>query len=435
MTTMTTMTTIYRHSHRVSLIPAMRSEASEPRRTLLPKAESTLASPLRLCVRLLLTSLLLILLPACGGETVVDGPDDPGFEEGIPNEVRITLCARSGNGTRAGEDGKPKPDGTPKDPVSSIELMHNWWIVFVDKNGNVKIIKDTEIPTADKIRSTPSTVDSPEGGFEAETFKTILPSGTYRIYAFANIPPKSESDFKDYLKTDSKGNWGHKTVKLFELIESGKISKDDMLWPDTENIPMTGVMTNKIIKNTVEEVFNIEVVRAVAKVEFAFSYSGTEPITLKQLEFSPISKFEKISFVPNNDSVGFGPNNKLITDKVDTGNLSFDINSTLTDVNKNFTFGFYCNESLPHDQKKYNDNQTTYENSKKYDDLYTGYFTIKLTVDKNGIPQDPRTLYTKKISYINRNDWIKIPIEFSDWKIYWKLRTYPPIGGLSHIHN
>lgn len=379
----------------------------------------------RLCVRFILSALLLILLPACGGENGPDNPDDPGFEEGIPTEVCITLSARSGNGTRAEES--PKPDGTPKDPVSSIELMHGeWWIVFVNKKiieeGTQKkpdVIIFTRNDVTDIITSTPSSVKDPDEGYEAETFKIIIPSGTYRIYAFANVPiPENPVEtFKEFLKLDSKGKWIHKTVHLYNLIGDNKFIKDPdkpdaegMRWPESENIPMTGVMTNKVIKNTVEEAFNIELVRAVAKVQFEFSNPSEEEITINDLEFYPITNDKNISFVPNYDSVGFGPNEKLIDDKVTTGILRFNnLNKKLVALSGKDVLEFYCKESLPK--------------------AGGGPFTIKLTVTKNNVKQDPKELYTKKITYINRNDWIFIPIEFSDWKIYWKLRAYPPIGG------
>lgn len=371
-----------------------------------------------LCVRFLLCAVMLISLTACSDQNDKDDPDNPGFEEGIPTEVRITLSSRSGNGTRA--DG----DGDPKDPTSSVELMHDdWWIVFVNKDGGVKMIKQADIPLADRIKSRPSTVPTPDdavtdGGFEAETFKTILPSGTYRIYAFANIPSMSEEDFQNFLKKDKEtGEWKHGTVYLNKLIGDGKFKdpsnpqNDGMQWPATENIPMSGVMTNKIVKNTVEEAFNVEVVRAVAKVEFAFSNPSTDEISLETLKFGPITKDENISFVPNYNAIGKCANDKVFEDVKETGVMTFS-NFTLTDKSDKYDmgkFGFYCKESTPASKKG-------------------GPFDVELKVKRNN-EEKTYTYQTKTITYINRNDWIHIPIKFNDWIIYWKLHYYPPIGG------
>ena len=363
-----------------------------------------------------------VLSVGCSQSNNGDDPEDPVFEEGIPTEVRITLSSRSANGTRADE---LPPDGTPKDPTSSIELMHDgWWIVFVSNKGDVKMIKQSDIPQADRIKSRPSSVPAPEGSttdeeFEAETFKTILPSGTYRIYAFANInaPESTQAFINKYLKTENGVVTSHRTVYINELIGNNKFrdpsypQNDDMQWPASENIPMSGVMTKKIVKNTVEEAFNVEVVRAVAKVEFAFSNPSADEITLTNLDFGPITKAEKISFVPNYDAIGKGPNKKLFDDvKNDTGTLSFN-SFNLTDKSDKYDmgkFGFYCKESNPA------------ENG--------GPFNIELKV-KRGSEDKTYTYQTQTITYINRNDWILIPIKFNDWIVEWKLHFYPPIGG------
>lgn len=374
------------------------------------------------CMRFLLCALLLILLPACGGENGPDDPDNTGFEEGVPTEVRITLSARSGNGTRG--------DGTPKDPTASVELIHDgWWIAFVDQKGNVRIIGQKDDEVTDRIKSIPSPVagsdeTTTDGGFEAETFKIIIPSGTYRVYAFANVPRKTEEEFAAFKKEDSSP-WMHRTVRLNEILGDDRFIKDPtdpnadgMQWPSDKNIPMTGVMPKVVIKNTVEEAFNIEVIRAVAKVEFEFTNSSDDEITVTELQFGPITNDDNISFVPNNDAVGIGPNNKLLVDVKNRGTLIFS-GLALTPEKLNGTSAgleFYCKESIP----------------QKDGDP----FEINLTIKKNGIEKPSKTLYTNKITYINRNDWIKIPITFNgDWKIIWNLRMYPPIGGYPPVFN
>lgn len=384
-----------------------------------------------LCVRFLLCAVMLISLAACSDQNDKDDPDNPGFEEGIPTEVRITLSSRSGNGTRA--------DGDPKDPTSSVELIHDdWWIVFVNKNKFVsedgKDLPDIKIFTRDdvsnRVTSTPSSVADPKKGFEAETFKIIIPSGEYRIYAFANVPRKTKAEFEKFLKynynKDENNNikgWEHKTIHLSDLIGLDKFKNPDnpdndgMQWPATENIPMTGVMTKKVIKNTVEEAFNIEVVRAVAKVEFAFSNPSTDEISLETLKFGPITKDENISFVPNYNAIGKCANDKVFEDVKETGVMTFS-NFTLTDKSDKYDmgkFGFYCKESTPASKKG-------------------GPFDVELKVKRNN-EEKTYTYQTKTITYINRNDWIHIPIKFNDWIVIWRLHTYPPIGGYPAVYS
>lgn len=346
-----------------------------------------------LCV--LLYVLLFFLFTACV-QNSHDDPDDPGFEEGLPTEVRITLSSRSANATRA-----DKGDGVLKDPTKSVEKIHDWWIAFINENnGDVKILYRNQ--AEDKTTYPSDTV--PGAGFEAETFRTVIPSGKYRIYAFANIPRMSEETFSTNLKNNKLQS---KYIKDFVATSFGK---GVMQWPSDVNIPMTKAINEAIIKNTVEEAFNIEVIRTVAKVEFEFSNPSTDKITLKSLEFSPITSSEEISISPNDKFLGVGPNNEDLLNKT-TGTLTFDMNNTLLAAGDgSHTFDFYCKESLPK------------ENG--------GPFTINLTVRRNDATSDEtKTLHTTRITYINRNDWIYIPIRFNNWVFKWKLHFYPPIGG------
>lgn len=382
------------------------------------------------------TVLTAVLSVGCSQSESVDDPDNPGFKDGIPTEVRITISARPNNGTRADDK-----DGDPKDPVASVELIHDWWIAFVnDKNKTVKVV--TREQAEDKTSST--SVDIPGGGFEAETFRTTLPSGTYRVYAFANIDYKTEDEMKG---TDGKAGLLSENSKKteYKLIDkyiyhfvpnAFKEVEDspnkDMQWFDEiikngksvdNNIPMTGTFT-QVVNNTVEATLNFEVVRAVAKIEFSFTNPSSDEITLKELKFGPISHGDNISIVPNYSAIGKGSNRiKLDEDiKTDKGTLTFpNLNSlvkkTGTDPEDLGSFCFYCKESVPDE---------TGDNA--------GYFAIDLKVDKK-TSSDSETvtltkkLFTKKITYINRNDWIKIPISFTDWIIRWRMHYYPPIGG------
>ena len=110
------------------------------------------------------TVMTAILSVGCSQSDTGEDPDNPNYEEGIPTEVRISISSRAGNQTRA--------DGTPKDPTESIELIHDWWIAFVDKKGKVTILKRSDIPESDRIKSTSVMIGD---GFEAATFKTIQP--------------------------------------------------------------------------------------------------------------------------------------------------------------------------------------------------------------------------------------------------------------------
>lgn len=372
-----------------------------------------------ICILLCALSIALCaIFTGCSrSETDSGEPDIPDVPSGVEVPVRITLSALPNNAQTRADEGKPK------DPEASVELIHDWWIAFVaPKTGDVKVV--TRKQAEDKTSST--SVNIPGGGFEAETFRTTLPAGTYRIYAFANIDTVTAEDFKkNYLKEPKKESdeWKHQDLHLdnFNTLNKSNIASkfiNGMQWPSSENIPMSGVMsgTDVVIKNTVEHVFNIEVVRTVAKVEFDFSNPSADNITLENLKFGPISNLpSKISIIPNYKAIGIKANDKLKTDKIEAGTLSFDLKSETLTTNRKHSLSFYCNESLSKD-----DNDTLSINGNG--------FEIELSVTRGGDAKK-YTYQTKNIKYINRNDWIYIPIKFNDWEIIWKLHYYPPIGG------
>ncbi len=384
--------------------------------------------------------LLLILPSACSQSDGKDDPNAPDFEEGIPTEVRITLSARPNNASTRG-------DGEEKDPTSSVELIHNWWIVFINHNTKevVKIIKDTDTApnVYDKVPSTSVIVDG--GGYEAETFRTVLPSGKYRIYAFANIDANTNLD--KFEKSDNFKNGQLKDIYINHFVtnafrEIADSPNKDMQWFDkikddkgntVDNyIPMAQIMPEVNISNTVEDAINIEVVRTVAKVEFTFSNPTEDIITLKNLDFSPISKGEKISIVPANEALGIGPNYKILQDiNTDTATLKFDsfkvstLNAKTSDYMS--ALEFYCKESLARLKEGENRSNIINTDKKLYKDQLEK-FTIRLSIERNG-KTETKEFQPPTINYINRNDWINFRIKFNNWVIKWKLHTYPPIGG------
>lgn len=359
-----------------------------------------------------------VLSVGCSQSNNDDDPDDPGFEQGVPTEVRITLSSRSANGTRA--DG-----GTPKDPNEEIEKIHNWWIAFVDANGNVSV--QTRNSTSDD-------------GFEVETFNCIIPSGTYDIYAFANIDYSDTnlSTFVNSLATARK-NATSKDAAITTIKEAmtkiplnSTFEPDNMTWSKSKNIPMTGYILGAQVRNTIEEAFSIEVIRAVAKVEFTFTNPTEDVITLKDLSFGPITKTD-VSLFPQYSVLGLTAYSPFGT--ADYGFPSVELKDLTADENPQldyktlvkdtpWSYYFYCKESLA---PSVTATETTNEPAKTKD-----LFTITLTVNKNNSATDEpkRTFYTSLVKeYINRNDWIHIPIKFNEWTIYWKLHYYPPIGG------
>ena len=77
--------------------------------------------------------------------------------------VEIHLSAPYQRATRA--------TGDWLDPVSSKELIHDYWVVFV-KSGVVEELVSGSCG---------------DNGKEEDSFRFLLPPGTYTVYAFANL--------------------------------------------------------------------------------------------------------------------------------------------------------------------------------------------------------------------------------------------------------
>ena len=84
-------------------------------------------------------------------------------------QVEIFLTAPYNKATRA--------SGDLLDPVSDYELIHDYWVVFVNDNSN-----------SDNYKKVEEIARGTAGGAEEHSFKFFLPSGNYRAYAFANLP-------------------------------------------------------------------------------------------------------------------------------------------------------------------------------------------------------------------------------------------------------
>lgn len=345
-------------------------------------------------IYMMATVLTAVLSVGCSHSESND-PNEPDFEKGIPTEVTFSLSSRSGNYTRA--------DGRPENPTKSVEFIHNWWLAFVDQSGNVTV----------KERG-----KEHDEGFEAETFRIIIPSGTYNIYAFANIdvPENAETVISDLLDKDTKKISG-KALSVF--VANDNFLQDGMQWPSDRNIPMTGFINGVKIRNTIEERFSIEVIRTVAKVEFTIENPTEDEISLESLTFDQVTKTD-VALFPDYNVIG----QKAFTasEGADYGSLTIDSDLDKTPFrNTSRIFSFYCKETLG----------TTYDGHDDEAGCFKISFEGKRKGTDTGTTQDlKRTFYTTKIkNYINRNDWVPFKISFNDWTIYWKLRAYPPIGG------
>lgn len=315
--------------------------------------------------------LSLAFLAACGSEE--KGPD-----VSFSNTV-ISIAARS-TATRA---------DLSEGPVEENELIISWWIAMVDKSGKVAaILSDTP--------SAPCSEDEVEG---------LLPAGDYIAYAFANI---SQEDVKKSTDPQLEFTVGE-TAPTLDAIKS--IRWKNLTNNHTGNIPMCGYKEIKV-RGAVTEKFSIEVVRMLAKVEFSFGNKSGKKISVKSISFAPLNAGDVV-MMPDYSTLAFpDAEGSKPTLGVDTESITYAL--------ENFTIAagtdnggrthFYVKEAVA-------------------DSHPTGHFNFSLKIEREGKVEEQLYALTDHLAFINRNDYILIPVDFREYSFEPEVRFYPPIGG------
>ena len=319
------------------------------------------------CVAVLLA---ILMLSACSEA-------DDQVPDGMAR-VEVHLSAPYQRATRA--------TGDWLDPVSSKELIHDYWVVFVNQSGIVKELVAGSCGT---------------DGKEEDTFRFFLPPGTYTVYAFANL---------DFNSLNIR-----KGAALPSDLKTKKLATTNG-W--TDDIPMSNNVNGQKVK--VEEVenqsFEVELVRVMAKIQLDFENLSGQQIDILGYEIYPLTKTNVSLFEPAQ------PKNIATTDSVAyTVDLS-ETAITLTPINSETGHGgtgttwCYVNET----------NATATATHNQY--------SIRLKVRRNMSVEEYRYGFTVNsassgFDYIRRNDWIKLPILFRDWSFRVETLPFPPIAG------
>lgn len=315
------------------------------------------------------------------------------FEEGIPTEIGISISSHFN------AMGTSRADGTPADPEDDNEKINDWFIVFADTKTNTvqKVITRSGAGIATK-----------NNPVEAETFRFVIPSGHYNVYAFANISETELNTVEGLSFTVGSG--------MSSDIEAKEWGSELNNWDISKSIPMTGFLKNIEVKNTIEENFSIEVVRMVAKVEFRFSNPTDTDITITGVSFDPVTSSAVSLFPRNSKGIDYGHlGNGAYSPLAGASYAPLSIttqNWVVETGEENKPYSFYMKETI-----------SKMENDKA--------FTVGIKVRHgDGTAEQQQYNITKDIKdYINRNDWIVIPIMLSQYDVSAEAIFYPPIGG------
>ena len=288
----------------------------------------------------------------------------------------IVRCALQ---TRAADNGTG-PETLPN------ELINNWWIAFADASGTVR-----RIVANDPALTVP---------VEEDRFTVELPAATYTLYAFANISPAevrrlSGLDFAVGTRLDPA-----EAAAACAVIANN---------PDPAGlIPMSGLLRTSFRKGTSD--ITVEVIRMLAKIRVTVKNTSASPIEVTALSFGLLNR-GIVPLFPDYTALGAAPDileeARGEKEEITFGNLDAPLS-----VDGAFTKTFYVRESAAvwtHPSERY-------------------FITFSIR-HADGATAEEHYAVTDGLRWIQRNDFIEIPVVISDLTIDWSVSFYPPIGG------
>lgn len=332
-------------------------------------------------------------LGACSSDDVDQIPAGKG-------QVEVRLTARYNSVTRA--------TGDWLDPTDTKEKIHEYWVAFVNTSGNVE-----ELVHGDAL------------GAEEHTFRFILPPGVYTAYAFANLPePIQEPSLFGIVKGEAMPD----LTKVKLPTTNG--------W--TRDIPMTshvGGQTIEVIEAE-NQSFEVELIRTMAKLELTFINNSQQQMDIKGYEIFPLTKTNVSLLEPTtivkSDSISykveFPTGSELVLPGKGTGDDAVpatqttylyvnETNATATSTKNQYSIRIFV-------QRHRIDNATNPPVTTNVEEMRYGF-----TVNSQTSGDAWKTGVTNGFDYIHRNDWIKLPIMFTDWTFRVEALPFPPIAG------
>ncbi len=285
--------------------------------------------------------------------------------------------------------------------VLDNELIHSYWVVFIDRNGSGKIVASAE-----------ATLSNPT---DKTRLKVEVPNGTFRVYAFANISKAAvcaSLGIPDY-----SFNVGRTAPDEYDM-DNARIRVADNNrsletgWSVDANIPMSGKTYYTVNKQTYQS-YTVSVTRMLSKIEYEFKGRSSARLNIKSLTISSISKggiplfgfSTETLFNPNFTPSGAADYTHSLPQ---SGTLSM---IPANDTNKTVSGHFYVPESRAA--------QTTDGNR----------FILGIRYARDGKADDTDYTVTYELTNFPRNYLIRLPIVITDYRITVDPMVDAPIGG------
>ena len=307
---------------------------------------------------------------SCASESA-EAPDN-----GLPAPVGISITAAPlGVSTRGFAD-----EELTEEPASSSELINNW-IVFFTQGGEVISFEEGGSTT----------------GVWNDRVQTELPRGRYTVLAFANM---DNEKLKDLFKE------GEALPKDWQNLMNDEKNEDNI-----PLIPMSGYREINVTQ-TVNETFSIEVVRMLAKVQFAFKNESQTPVSIEKIEFQPVYNGDIYLFPEEGNG-----DNRFVEGKYPNpqnyGMRTIAPALSLPNFNDKARSTFYIKESAAKGNHP------------------TDHFHIGISLKRGDDETENATyaLASDELQTILRNDYVLFPVVISDYIPRLEVYDYPPIGG------
>ena len=278
---------------------------------------------------------------------------------------------------------------------TSEEWMKTWALVIID-NASKKI---------EKIINRPVTTNM----VKSETYQIDLTQGDKTVFAFANITA-SEAGI-----TYTEGS----TLTDTELadIKTHTSAMTDgngfTITEPTKYLPMSNIVYTTIT-NKQQQSVDIPLYRMISKLQFDFTSDASKDITVSSVIMGPMTTAYiytwpvNVQFSGDRTDYAYAP---LFPATTVSGDYTYTWSSgnvitagNTTPVSKSF----YVNESKA--------------------STYSKHLVFTLHTVRDGKAEEENYSLTD-LAYINRNDFVKIPVVLTDYIFTPKATFYPPIGG------
>lgn len=258
--------------------------------------------------------------------------------------------------------------------ADGAELINTWWMVFADKGGTVRLILDRPVDKNEAV--------------EREEFKFELSEGEYTVYAFANI---------------SKSELGLNITEGLPMPDLTVATWDNETGVIGDFVPMTGTLDVNLTEGS--KTFDVEVVRLWAKLCFMFTTDAGQTVTVSKITMTP-ALTQAVNLLPDYNSLGQAP-------VLPSGTICSELErNTAITVSGDGAVSetFYLFESTAESHP-------------------TGRYPIGFELKYgNGAARTVSAL-AYNLEYINRNDFVIIPVFITEWTVDVSVLFYPPIGG------